>query len=145
MHKTLKLLLHIAAATFGSLAIIFAVASWRLSSGPISIAFLSPYIAEAFEAKDLSYRLEFEDTILTWAGWNRSLDILIIDAHAVGPEGEILASVPKISLGLSALSLLKGSIAPTSIELGSRPGAVVLAGGRGLGRRGRERLRALVS
>ncbi len=34
--------------------------------------------------------------------------------------------------------------APTSIELGSRPGAVVLAGGRGLGRRGRERLATFV-
>ncbi|PPR25063.1 MAG: hypothetical protein CFH38_00725, partial [Alphaproteobacteria bacterium MarineAlpha10_Bin1] len=117
MHKVLKLILHIAAATFGSLAIIFAVASWRLSSGPVSIGFLSPYIEEAFKAEDLSYRLEFEDTILTWAGWNRSLDILITDAHAVGPQGEILASVPKISLELSALSLLKGRIAPTSVEL----------------------------
>ncbi len=117
MHKVLKLVLHIAAATFGSLAIIFAVASWRLSSGPISLGFLSPYIEEAFESEDLSYRLEFEDTILTWAGWNRSLDILVTDAHVIGPEGETLASVPKIFLGLNALSLLKGQIAPTSVEL----------------------------
>ncbi len=117
MHKSIKFVIHIAAAVFGSLAIIFAVASWRLSSGPVSIAFLSPYLEEAFEAEDLSYRLEFEDTILTWAGWNRSLDILITDVHAIGPDGEILASVPEISLGLSALSLLKGQIAPTSIEL----------------------------
>ncbi len=117
MHKSIKFVIHIAAAVFGSLAIIFAVASWRLSSGPVSIAFLSPYLEEAFEAEDLSYRLEFEDTILTWAGWNRSLNILITDAHAIGPDGEILASVPEISLGLNALSLLKGQIAPTSIEL----------------------------
>ena len=117
MHKTLKFIIHIAAAVFGSLAIIFAIASWRLSSGPISIAFLSPYIEEAFEAEDLSYRFEFEDTILTWAGWNKSLDILVTDARAIGPDGNILASVPEISLGLSALSLLKGHVAPTSIEL----------------------------
>jgi hypothetical protein len=117
MQKALKILVHVAAATFGSLAIIFAVASWRLSSGPISIAFLSPYIEAAFEAEDLSYRLEFDDTILTWAGWNRSLDILITEARFVGPDGEILASVPKISLGLSARSLLQGRIAPTSVEL----------------------------
>ena len=117
MHKTIKIIIHIAAAVFGSLAIIFAIASWRLSSGPISLAFLSPYIEEAFEAEDLSYRFEFEDTILTWAGWNRSLNILVTNAHAIGPNGEILASVPEISLELSALSLLKGTIAPTSIEL----------------------------
>ena len=34
--------------------------------------------------------------------------------------------------------------APTNIELGPRPGAVVLAGGRGMGRRGRERLATFV-
>jgi len=117
MHKTLKFIIHIAAAVFGSLAIIFAIASWRLSSGPISIAFLSPYIEEAFEAEDLSYRVEFEDTILTWAGWNRTLDIVVTDAQAIGPDGQVLATVPEISLELSALSLLKASIAPTSIEL----------------------------
>ena len=117
MHKTIRFIIQIVAAVFGGLAIIFAIASWRLSSGPISIAFLSPYIVEAFEAEDLSYRFEFEDTILTWAGWNRSLDIVVTDARAIGPDGEILASVPEISLELSALSLLKGKVAPTSIEL----------------------------
>ena len=117
MHKTLKYIIRIAAAVFGSLAIIFAIVSWRLSNGPISIAFISPYIEEAFEAEDLSYRFKFEDTILTWAGWNRSLDILVMNAHALGPDGSVLATVPKISLELDALSLLKGKISPTSIEL----------------------------
>ena len=117
MHKTIKYIIRIAAAVFGSLAIIFAVVSWRLSDGPISIAFLSPYIEEAFEAEDLSYRFEFEDTILAWAGWNRSLDIVVTNAHAIGPDGNVLAAVPEISLELDAQSLPKGKIAPTSIEL----------------------------
>jgi hypothetical protein len=130
MHKALKYIIHIVAAVFGSLAIIFAVASWRLSSGPISIAFLSPYIAEAFESEDLSYKLEFEDTILTWAGWNRSLDILITDAHAVGPDGATIASVPEISLELSAFALLKGAVRPTSVEL-LRPNVHLVRNPRG--------------
>ena len=117
MHKVTKTIIQLVAGIFGSLAIIFGVAAWRLSSGPVSIGFLSPYIAEAFEDKDLSYRLKFDDTVLTWAGWNRSLDILVTDANVIGVDGEILASVPKISLGLSALSLLRGKIEPTSIEL----------------------------
>ncbi len=117
MHKAIKYIIHIVAAIFGSLAIIFAVASWRLSSGPISIAFLSPYLEEALATKDLNYRLEFEDTILTWSGWNRTLDILITDAHAVGPNGKTLASVPEISLELSAFELLRGVVKPTSVEL----------------------------
>ena len=116
MYKPLKYIIHILAAIFGSLAIIFAVAAWRLSSGPISIAFLSPYLEEAFASEELSYRLEFNDTLLTWAGWNRTLDILITDAHVVSSDGKTLATVPELSLELSALALLKGHIKPTNVE-----------------------------
>lgn len=117
MNKAAKLVLRILAATFGSLALIFAVGAWRLSSGPISIGFLSPYIEKAFEAEDLSYHVEFEDTILTWAGWDRSLDILVVNARAIDASGNTLAVVPEISLGLSGLALLQGVVAPTSVEL----------------------------
>lgn len=117
MKATFRIVLHALAAAFGTLAIIFAVGAWRLSSGPISLAVLSPYIEEAFQAEDLDYSIVFEDTVLTWAGWERSLDIVMTDVKALGPTGAVLASAPEISLGLSGLSLLQGVVAPTSIEL----------------------------
>ena len=117
MKATLRIVLHALAASFGSLAIIFAVGAWRLSSGPVSLALLSPYLEEAFQAEDLDYSIIFEDTVLTWAGWERSLDIVMTDVKALGPGGVVLASVPEISLGLSGLSLLQGVVAPTGIEL----------------------------
>jgi len=117
MKATLRMVLHVLAASFGSLAIIFSIGAWRLSSGPVSLAFLSPYVEEAFLAEELDYSIAFEDIVLTWAGWERSLDIVMTDATALGPNGEVLARAPEISLGLSGLSLLRGVVAPTSIEL----------------------------
>ena len=72
MTRAIKLVFQVLAALFGSLAIVFVVVAWRLSAGPISLGFLSPYLADAFEAEDMSYRVEFSDTILTWAGFDRS-------------------------------------------------------------------------
>jgi hypothetical protein len=112
-----KLVVHTLAAIFGSLSIIFAVAAWRLSSGPVSIAFLEPYLERAFNDENLAYRVEIDDTILTWAGWDRSLDILALNMQVLTPSGDLIASAPKVSLELSGASLLVGTVAPTSIEL----------------------------
>lgn len=117
MKRATKLALQTLAAIFGSAAILFAVLAWRLSAGPISLSFLSPYLADAFEAEDLSYRVEFSDTILSWAGWDRSLDILVRDVRVRDAGGILLGTVPELSLGLSGLQLLRGKVSPTMIEL----------------------------
>lgn len=117
MTKTLKIFIHVFAGLFGISAILFGVAAWRLSTGPVSIAFLSPYIEDAFGADDLSYRLKFEDTVLIWNGWGDGLDIIITKAALIGNNEKILAAAPKISLGLSSLALFEGDISITRIEL----------------------------
>ena len=117
MTRAIKLVLQVLAVLFGSLAIVFAVVAWRLSAGPISLAFLSPYLAQAFEAEDLSYHVEFSDTILTWAGWNRSLDILVRGVKVIDDGGKVLGTLPELSVGLSGLQLLRGRVTPTVIEL----------------------------
>ena len=117
MTRAIKLVLQALAVLFGNLAIVFAVVAWRLSAGPISLAFLSPYLAQAFEAEDLSYHVEFSDTILTWAGWNRSLDILVRGVKVIDDGGKVLGTLPELSVGLSGLQLLRGRVTPTVIEL----------------------------
>ena len=117
MTRAIKLVFQVLAALFGSLALVFAVAAWRLSEGPISLSFLSPYLAQAFEAEDLDYRLEFTDTILTWAGWDRSLDISVRGVTVKNADGAVLGTVPELSVGLSGRQLLRGRVSPTVIEL----------------------------
>ncbi|MBF0247479.1 MAG: hypothetical protein HQL36_05340, partial [Alphaproteobacteria bacterium] len=91
--------------------------SWRLSSGPVSVGFLNPYIQRALgEAHQGALTVDFDDTILAWAGWERTLDIRIVNLRTMTAAGEVLASAPKVSVSLSAQALLHGVVAPRSIE-----------------------------
>ena len=117
MRSTARIALQVLGALFAVVAILFALGAWRLSSGPLSLGFLSPYIQEALEGDDLSYRFEFQDTVLVWSGWGEALEIRLTDLRVADTNGNTLAAVPAASLGLSGASLLRGTIAPTSIEL----------------------------
>lgn len=105
----------------GGLGVGFLVAlllvAWRLASGPVSISFLTPYIEGALaEVHQGAVKLAVDDTILTWAGWQRTLDIRIVNLRTTLPSGEEIAAVPEVSISLSAAALLKGTVAPRSIE-----------------------------
>ena len=117
MSSTARIALQVLGALFGVLAVVFGLAAWRLSSGPLSLGFLSPYVQESLEGEGLSYRFEFEDTVLVWAGWDRALEIRLTDVRIADTHGETIATVPAASLGLSGAALLRGAVAPTSIEL----------------------------
>ena len=105
----------------GGLGVGFLVAlllvAWRLASGPVSISFLTPYIEGALaEVHQGAVKLAVDDTILTWAGWQRTLDIRIVNLRTTLPGGEEIATVPEVSISLSAAALLKGTVAPRSVE-----------------------------
>ena len=117
MSSTARIALQALGALFGVLAILFGLAAWRLSTGPLSLGFLSPYMQEALEGEDLPYRFEFEDTVLVWPGWGEALEVHLTDLRIADASGATLAAVPAASLGLSGAALLSGSIAPTSIAL----------------------------
>ena len=52
----------------GALALLALVAVplfvWRLSEGPVSVAFLPPYVEEALSSPDKVYSVELDDTVL---------------------------------------------------------------------------------
>ncbi|MCH7956395.1 MAG: AsmA-like C-terminal domain-containing protein [Proteobacteria bacterium] len=110
-------MVHLLGGLAAGFAIILVVAAWRLSSGPVSLAFLSPYIEDALNADRQAFRIRLDDTILTWAGWERTLDIRALNVRAIGPDGRLIASVPELSLSLSTRALMRGMLAPASIEL----------------------------
>ena len=115
--RTTKFILDIFGAALAGAAILVALLSWRLAGEPVSLAFLTPYLQDALRAEDESFRFELEDTVLTWAGWERTLDIRLVGVKAVGPEGDILAEVPELSVSLSAGAMMRGLVAPTSIDV----------------------------
>ena len=115
--KKANLALKILAVLFAGLVVLFALAAWRLSSGPISIGFLGPYLEDSFSSPNSDYTITFSDTILSWEGWDRSLDILAVEMKVFNSDGQEVAHLPRVSIGLSALSLLSGDLNPTNIEI----------------------------
>ena len=99
------------------LAIMMMVLAWQLSSGPLSIGFLSTYIGKVVNSEQRAFKFAMDDTILTWAGWDRNLDIRLIGVKVLRQDSTLIGSVPEVSFSLSGEALISGLLAPQSIEL----------------------------
>ena len=100
------------------LGVLAAGSAWRLSQGPVSIRFLLPYAQDLLQQQDSRFRAELDDLILTWAGWERALDVRalgvrLIEKDTPGP----VARIREVSVTLSARALMEGKAAPTSLEI----------------------------
>ncbi len=110
--------LHLIAGLTAGVTIVGLVLAWQLSKGPISLSFLTPYIEDRLNADQPEMKISMGDTILTWAGWERALDIRVLDVEAVDRDGEVVASIPEISFSLSTTALIRrGEIVPKTIDL----------------------------
>ncbi len=115
--RTFRTLFQLIGGLTAGLAILIILLAWRLNVGPISLAFLSHYIERVLTTDPKSFRVGLDDTILTWAGWERTLDIRVLNVRAVDPDDKVIASVPELSLSLSARAMMSGLVAPKSIDL----------------------------
>tara|TARA_R110002126_G_scaffold9930_9_gene44599 strand:- start:3953 stop:7138 length:3186 start_codon:yes stop_codon:yes gene_type:complete len=98
--------------------LLVAGSAWRLSQEPVSIRFLLPYAEDLLQRQDTRFRAELDDLILTWAGWERALDVraLGVRLHEKN-SAQPVARVGEVSLTLSARALIDGKVAPTSLEI----------------------------
>ena len=117
MGRALRILIQLLAGLGAGLVIVLAVFAWRLSEGPVSLAFLSPSIERALEGEQGRFRIRLDDTILAWAGWERNLDIRVLNVRAIGPDLATIVSVPEMSVSFSVQALMQGRVAPRRIEL----------------------------
>ena len=99
------------------LAVVFGFLAWRLTAGPISLAFLSPYFESALKSGDGGFAVKLDDTILTWSGEANTLEIRVRGAKAIGESGKVIAEIPDLSVTLSGGALLQGKLAPRSISI----------------------------
>lgn len=118
IRRTAKLTFEILGAVLAGAAILLAFLTWRLTQeGPIHLRFLSSYVEQALLHSDQPYLIAIEDTVLTWAGWDRALDVRAINLRVRDREGRELANLPEVSFTFSARAMLKGLIAPSKIEI----------------------------
>ena len=94
------------------------LAAWlalRLSQGPIDLDFLTPYIENALSTPDAGVRLE--RTVLARDDKDRDVDIRVTMARISMPDGTVAAVIPEMNVTLSFSALLRGAIAPRSLEM----------------------------
>lgn len=109
--------MEILAGLVAGFALLVGIGLWRLSTGPVSLSFLTPAIQESLKDPDGPFDVSIGDTVLTWAGWDRAVDIMIRNVTLRRQGERPVAVLPRVSLGLSLKSLVNGVIAPTSIEI----------------------------
>ena len=117
VRRTSLFLFELFAGLLADLVILVGAGAWFLSSGPISLTFLSPLVERALDSADDAYTIRVEDTVLTWAGWQRAVDIRVNNVTIEGQDGSIEATMPELSLGLSLRALARGSVMPTSLDI----------------------------
>lgn len=113
-----KIALEILGALLAGLVLLTGFVAWRLAyEGPIHLRFLKPYVEQALNRPDAEFRFVIQDTVLAWAGWERTLDIRAVGVRITDRDGNDLASVPELGFGLSGAAMFRGLIAPSRIEL----------------------------
>jgi len=117
VRETFRKILNILGSLVAGIAILGVLLAWQLSRGPISLGFLKPVIEQSLLPGEHIKNLKVDDAILTWAGWERALDIRIINLRFLGLSGAEIMRIPELSLSLSASALAVGEIAPRSIEI----------------------------
>jgi Protein of unknown function/AsmA-like C-terminal region len=121
VRHSVKIFLEVVGTLAAGLAIVVALLAWRLSTGPISLEFLTPYFESALASKDAGYTVKLDNTVMLWDGWNRPLDIRARGIHVFDPQGEPLATLPEMAMRLSVGALAHGVVAPMSLEaIGAR-------------------------
>lgn len=96
------------------------VLAWRLSTGPLESGFLARRIAASVTLPGDRLRLEIGRATLAWQGWHGDgapLDIRLSEIILRDAAGQELGQVAEASATLALAPLLRGIIAPASIEL----------------------------
>ena len=118
LRRSSRIVLEVLAASIAGVAILLGLLLWRISGDePLRVSFLTPYLETALTPPDGQLTVAIEDTVLTWAGWERTLDLRARGVRVIAADGRIVTSVPQISVTLSVRALLRGLVAPTAIEV----------------------------
>ncbi|MEK9722454.1 MAG: AAA family ATPase, partial [Rhodospirillaceae bacterium] len=115
--RTFRGILHLVGGLAAGLVLVVMLIAWQFSQGPIPLGFLSPYIEAALNKGERDITLKMGEPILTWAGWDRALDIRVLDLRMVDNAGGVIGRIPEVAFSISGGALIEGRLAPKSIDL----------------------------
>jgi uncharacterized protein YhdP len=117
MSRAVVKAIEIVGGLVAGLMIAAALLFWRLNQGPIPLDVLTPHLEQALSTDRHGIRVRIGATRLTWAGWERAVDLRASDVQTVGPDGGVIAALPDIAIRLGLPELARGKIRPVEIEV----------------------------
>jgi hypothetical protein len=111
--------LAITLAVLGSVGL--AAIAWRLSQGPVDLAWLTQRLEDMANANGGPTRLTIGSAALAWEGFSkgvdRPLDLRLTDIRVIDPAGGRLINLPRAEVSLSIYELLLGRVVPRAVTL----------------------------
>ncbi len=98
-----------------AVAVLVAVTSMRLMSGPIDLDFLKPRIAQALDTAGGKLRIESDHISLEWSGLSQPVHLVFKGLHVTDMDKRELATAPNVALSFSPRSVILGHLYPTAI------------------------------
>ena len=98
----------------------FGVLAWRLSTGPIESRLLADQIASAANRQDGPWRIEIGRAAIAWEGWHGNgapIDVRLSGVILRDRDGVERGALPDAALTFALAPLLRGMLAPATIEL----------------------------
>ena len=111
--------LAITLAVLGSVGV--AAIAWRLSQGPVDLAWFTGRLEDAANANGGPTRLAIGSAALAWEGFtkgvDRPLDLRLTDVTVTDQSGRRRINIPRAEVSLSLYELLFGRVVPRAVEL----------------------------
>jgi hypothetical protein len=98
---------------------------WRLSTGPMQVHFLTPYLEDALASALGGRRIHVQNTILAWNVEAKSLELQARQVAIRQSDDTLLATIPTIDVELSVRALLRGTVALTAINIEEGSGVLI--------------------
>lgn len=124
LSKVSKYVITIFSSFILALAVVIVLLFIRLQQGPLSIAFLSPYIQEAIQLNsDLNLDITIEDCVIKWRSFEKGFDISLIGANLkkaneVNEVNEdIIAFIPEMFIEFKIEKIIQLKLQIKSLEL----------------------------
>lgn len=114
--RSLLVSLEIFAGLFVVCMVALALAYGRLNKGPISLSSIVPVLEEAINRELVDLEVKIDDAIIQREAEGPGVNFRLRNIRLVDPQGAVVARAPLAAVGLSGRALLRGRIAPGSVD-----------------------------
>ncbi len=130
LQRTLFAGLQVLAGLLAGIIIVVLVCVWLISRGPVSLALVEEHVSGFLNTTFPEIQLSFEDTVITWAGWERAVNFEVLGLSMQTADGGRSLVAPNVSFSLSVMALLNGVIAPSNVVIAGPTITVTLEPGK---------------